>query len=156
MQFLTTCRASRVATVLLSQNVSNFYAALGGSETGKAEADSIFGNLVTKIFHCNGDPVTNEWAATLIGRTRQFFVNANNSYQAGDWLGAVSGLGRGPQTSAGVSESYEFEVQPSVFTTLRTGGREHRGNVDAIVVQSGTTFADTGRPWRLSTFRQAK
>ena len=62
MQFQTTCRSAGVATVFLSQNVSNFYAALGNGERGKAEADSIFANLNTKIFHANGDPVTNEWA----------------------------------------------------------------------------------------------
>jgi len=155
-QFATTCRSARVATVLLSQNVSNFFAVLGGEQAGKAQADSLFGNLNTKIFHANGDPVTNEWAATLIGRTRQFFVNANNSYQPDDWMASGSWSRPEPHTSAGVSESYEYEVQPSVFTTLRTGGPENQCNVDAIVVQNGRTFADTGRGWRLATFGQRR
>ena len=156
MQFQTTCRAARVATVYLSQNLSNFYAALGGEQKGKAETDSLFGNLNTKIFHANGDSVTNEWAATLIGRTRQFLMNANNSYQSGDWLSELTGFGQGSQTSAGAAECYEYEVQPSVFTTLRTGGRENRRNVDVIVFQSGRTFADTGRTWRFHSFQQEK
>jgi hypothetical protein len=156
LQFQTTCRASRVATVLLSQNVSTIYAALGGEQKAKYEVDSIFGNLNTKILHSNGDPATNEWAAGMIGRTRQFFVSANTTYQGGDWLGRAFGLGDGPQTGGGVSESYEYEVQPTVFTTLRRGGRAHRGQVDAVVFQSGRVFADTGRPWRLVTFTQDK
>ncbi|MBL8879957.1 MAG: hypothetical protein JNG88_12625, partial [Phycisphaerales bacterium] len=38
-QFQTTCRSARVATVYLTQNISNVYAALGGESKGKAEAD---------------------------------------------------------------------------------------------------------------------
>jgi hypothetical protein len=154
MQFQTTCRAARVATVYLSQNVSNFYAALGGQQAGRAEADSLFGNLNTKIFHANGDPVTNEWAATLIGRTRQFFVNANNSYQGGGWL--MNGFGQDRHTSAGVNEQMEFELSPAVFPKLRAGGRENNREVDAVVVQSGQVFADTRKIWRFATFRQRR
>jgi hypothetical protein len=152
MQFQTTCRAARVATVYLSQNVSNFYAALGAEQAGRSQADSLFGNLNTKIFHANSDPVTNEWAAALIGRTRQFFINANNSYEPGSWL--LNGIGQDRRATAGVSEQLQYEVQPSVFTTLRTGGRANRKQVDAIVVQNGQKFPDTGRIWRWVTFRQ--
>jgi type IV secretory pathway TraG/TraD family ATPase VirD4 len=154
MQFLSTCRASRVATVYLTQNISNFYAALGGEQKARAEADSLFGNLNLKIFCANGDPVTNEWAANLIGRTRQCFYNANSSHQAGDWFDSVFGFGGGGQTSAGMSEQMDFEVQPSDFTRLRTGGRQNRWNVDAIVFQSGRIFKDTGSTWRHATFKQ--
>lgn len=154
MQFQTTCRASRVATVCLSQNISNFYAVLGGDGAGRAQVDSLFANLCTRIFHANSDNTTNEWAASLIGRTRQFFVNANNNYPAGGWLGGMGSVGSGRQTSAGVSEQMEFEVQPSVFTRLRTGGRENKREVEAIVYQSGQRFADTGRTWRMATFKQ--
>jgi hypothetical protein len=154
MMFQSTCRSYRVATVLLSQNVSNFYAVLGGGEKARSEADSLFGNLNTKICHANGDSVTNEWAAKLIGQSRQFLVNANNSYDPSDWMSAVTGVGRTQQTSSGISESYQFEVQPCVFTTLRTGGYEYNGDVDAIVIQNGKTFRDTSRTWRLATFQQ--
>ncbi len=51
MQFQTTCRSSRVATVYLTQNISNMYAALGGSDQGENQANSLFANLNTKIFH---------------------------------------------------------------------------------------------------------
>jgi hypothetical protein len=153
MQFQTTCRAAKVSTVVLSQNVNNFYAALGGMQKGKAETDSLFGNLNLKILHCNSDPVTNEWAASLIGRTRQFMVNANNNYQPDDSFGALLGMGA-PQTSAGINEVFEFEVQPSAFTQLRTGGPANGWNVDGIIFSGGVWFHATGRNWMRVTFRQ--
>jgi hypothetical protein len=153
-QFQTTCRSSRVATVVLTQNVSNFYAALGGSDQGRAEADSLFANLNTKFFCANSDPVTNEWGASLIGRTRQFFVNANSSNPSMDWFDLMGNFGRTSQNSGGVSESYEYEVQPSAFTTLRTGGEKNNREVDAILFQNGKRFPSTGRTWMPVTFQQ--
>ena len=117
MMFQTTCRSARVATVLLSQNVSNFYAALGGNEKGNAEADSLFANLNTKIYHANSDPVTNEWASNTIGRTRQFFVNASQSRSAADCFGIPFEIDQPSQNSSGVSEQFEFEVQQSVMAS---------------------------------------
>ncbi len=154
-QFQSTCRSSRVAVVLLSQNISNFYAALGGNEKARVETDSLAGNLNTKILHANGDAVSNEWASRMIGRCRQFFMNANNSEQQPDnemtyWLG----FNQPGQNSAGLSEQYEFEVQPSAFTTLRTGGLQHKGLIDAIVFQNGKRFGASGRTWLLTTFKQ--
>ncbi|MHC5542686.1 type IV secretory system conjugative DNA transfer family protein, partial [Singulisphaera rosea] len=153
MQFQTTARSSRVATVLLSQNLSNFYAALGGGDRGKAEADSLLANLNTKIFHANGDPVTNEWASTLVGRTRQFFVNGGNSYQTVDML-SFPWMRSLPSINAGISESFEFELQPSVFTALRRGGFANHGEVDGIIFQGGRRFRANGRSWIRRTFRQ--
>lgn len=158
MMFQATCRSARVATVLLSQNVSNFYAALGGGDKGRVEADSLFANLNTKIFHANSDPVTNEWAASLIGRTRQFFINGNTSYGQDAHVAQLLGLspdGQGCHSSAGFSESYEYEVQPSAFTQLRTGGEANDRCVDAIVFQNGRLFGGSGRTWQRVTFRQA-
>ena len=106
-------------------------------------------NLNTKIFHANGDHVTNEWASQLIGRTRQLFASGNSSHPTSliDW-------GDAPQSSGGFSEAYEFEVQPSVFTRLRTGGPGNGGNVDAIIVRNGRVFPTTGKTWLRTTFRQ--
>lgn len=151
--FQTTCRASRVATVYLSQNVSNFYAALGKGEAGKAEADSLFGNLNTKILCANGDPVTNEWASSLIGRTKQVFVSGNTS-RSTDWTGSMLGLEDPAQNSSGFHEAFEFELQPAAFTRLRNGGPRNRNMVDAIVVRSGRVFESNARIWKPVTFRQ--
>ncbi|MBE7508551.1 MAG: TraM recognition domain-containing protein [Planctomycetia bacterium] len=157
MQFQTTCRSARVATVNLTQNVSNVYAALGGGDKGRAEADSLFANLNTKIFHANGDPVTNEWAASLIGRARQFLASGNSSYDNDHrWAAAVGldWLDGGGSTSAGFSETFEYEVQPREFTRLRTGGPANGWIVDGIVFQNGRTFAASGRTWLKTAFRQ--
>lgn len=154
MQFQTTCRSARVATVLLSQNVSNFYAALGGNEKGRAEATSLFANLNTKVFHANGDPQSNEWAAGLISRTRVLLASGNQSRPEGDLFSALTGWGEQGQTSSGFSETFEFEVQPSEFSALRTGGPANRGVVDAIVFQSGRAFAGSGRTWLPVSFQQ--
>lgn len=154
-QFQTTCRAARVATVLLSQNVSNFYAALGHAETGKAEADSLFGNLNTKIFHANGDPVTNEWASSLIGRSRQVMASGNSSRQTTDWWSRLIGTDDGGQNSSGFNEVYEYEIQPGEFNRLRTGGPRNGNCVDALIVRNGRTFESTNRVWLPATFRQA-
>lgn len=157
MQFQTTCRAARVATVYLTQNVSNVYAALGGGDKGRAEADSLFANLNTKVFHANGDPITNEWAASLIGRSRQFLASGNSSYDNDyRWAAAVGldWLDGGGSTSAGFSETFEYEVQPREFTRLRTGGPDNGWIVEGIVFQNGRTFAASGRTWLKTAFRQ--
>ncbi len=157
MQFQTTCRAARVATVYLTQNVSNFYAALGGGDKARAEADSLFANLNSKVMHCNGDAVTNEWASRLIGRSRQFLASGNNSYDAEDQWTASLGLdwlGHAGHTSAGYSETFELEVQAREFTRLRTGGPANGWMVDGIVFQNGRVFEASGRTWLETAFRQ--
>lgn len=152
--YQTTCRSSRVATVLLSQCVGNFEAALGASEKGKAEAASLFGNLNSKIFNSNGDPVTNQWAATIIGRSRQGFVNGSNSQAGDDWIAAAAGVGGSGQSSSGFSEAFEWDVQPHEFAEMRTGGPANNYLVDAIVYQSGRRFQASGRNWLQTTFKQ--
>jgi len=153
-QFATTCRASRVAIVFLTQNISNFEAALGGNEKAKAETASLFGNLNTKLFHCQSDPVTNQWASNLIGRSLQHFANSNASNNSQDWAAASLGLCLPGQESAGFSEAYEFEVQHGDFSRLRTGGPEHSWEVDAVLFQNGAKFRRTLRPWMPVTFNQ--
>ena len=69
--FQTTARSSKACTVLISQNISNYYVAVGGNNS-KARIDSLLGNLGTKIFHANNDAVTNEWASRVIGKD---FIN---------------------------------------------------------------------------------
>jgi hypothetical protein len=155
--FQQTCRSARVATVYLTQNLSNMHAALGGQEKGKAEAASVLGNLTLKVIHANGDPGTNEWAASLIGRSRQFLANGNTS-RSGDsgWplsLG-IEALSQPTTTSAGFSEAWEYEVQPAAFTRLKTGGPANGWEVEAVLFQNGKRFQGTGKTWMPVTFKQ--
>lgn len=144
----------RVATVYLTQTISNFYAALGGNDLGKSQTDSLAANLNLKIMHANGDPVTNEWCSSLIGRSRQFLTNSNSTQNPAAWPTSWMGLGSAPTTSAGVSETIDFEVQPRRFTTLRRGGRINRRQVDGIIFAGGKRFNTTGRTWMPVTFKQ--
>lgn len=156
MLFATTCRSARVAMILLSQNISNFFAALGGSEKGRAEATSLFSNLNSKILCANAEPVNNEWAAGVIGRTRRVLASGNQSYSAEDERMASLGLdwlGKTGSTSSGFSEAWEHEVEPSVFSKLRMGGPPH-WLVDAIVFQNGRVFSETGKSWMRVSFQQ--
>lgn len=67
-----------------------------------------------------------------------------------DWLGHAG------NTSAGFSESYDFELQPSAFTRLRGGGPTNGWVVDGIVVQDGRAFHATGKTWLPVTFAQRR
>lgn len=157
-QFQSTCRSARCATVYLSQSTTNFLAALGGGDKGQNEALSLFQCLNTKLFHACTD-TTPEWAAKLIGRSKQLFANGNNTYSPEDNMNAMLGLpafGLVGHTSAGFSESYEYEVQPAVFTRLRTGGPAHGWEVDGIVFQNGRVFQGSRRTWLPVTFRQRR
>ena len=153
-EFFATSRSARVINVCLTQNIPNLYAVLGGEQRGKAQVDSLLGNINLKICHANSDPVTNQWASTSIGVSKKLVFNANTTHQGGDWWSSGMGYGLPPQVNAGFTESYELDVQPSEFTRLRMGGRRNRWQADAIVFQNGQLFADTGTTWRRATFRQ--
>lgn len=157
MEFVSTCRDRNVATVMLTQNVNNFYAALSGTEKARAETDSIFGNLNTKLLHASGDPVTNEWMSRVVGRSLQVRMNGNSNYSADDQWTAMLGLdwfGHIGNTSAGFTETLEPEIEPQAFTRLRTGGPAHGWIVDGIVFQNGRVFKSSGRTWLKTSFRQ--
>ena len=72
--FTSTSRSARVANVLLTQSISGVMATLGGGPAGKAEADAYLSNYGTKVLHANTDPASNEYAANLIGRCKQFVI----------------------------------------------------------------------------------
>jgi hypothetical protein len=150
MLFTSTARSSRVCNVLLTQSISGVIAKLGGGPAGKAEADAYLSNYGTKVFHSNTDAVTNEYAATLIGRCKQFMVNSNSSYQQNSGFGSREPTGG----SCGLSEVVEFEVQPREFSKLRTGGIANAGIVDAILFRNGARFRGSGRNWMKVSFKQ--
>jgi len=121
--FQTTARSSRAATVFISQNISNYYVALGG-QNPKAKADALLANLGTKIFHANNDSVTNNWGAETIGKVFKKMRSIN--------LGKTS--------STGISEQLNYQVDPVVFTTLA-----NRSEYNDYCVEGVVTI--TGRQW---------
>lgn len=148
--FQTTARSTRTAVVYATQSISNYLAVFG--EHADAQVHSLMGNLQTQVFCQQADIRTNAYAAELIGRSRQYLVNANSNYQPDDWFSSMLGT-RAGNNSAGVSECFEYEVQPNHFARLRKGGPPE-WIVDSLVYQGGRRFGATGRPWLPVSFGQ--
>jgi len=104
-------------------DLSNYHAMMSGGDKAKAMADSMLGNLSTKFFMQMADSVTNEFAAAMIGRTRQLMVSANTSHGPIEPFAAAFGA-RNTQTSAGVNEIFELKFQPSEFTNCALAARQ--------------------------------
>jgi hypothetical protein len=122
--------------VYLTQNLPSYAAALG-SHGGREAAEAFLGNLQTKIFHANGDPSTNQWAADSIGKSRMFRLNAGISE------GLRGESGTSSNRSAGGTLDFEYAIQPQEFTLLRSGGLENDLLVDAVIFQGGRRWSVT-------------
>ena len=149
MQFQTTARSSRVSTVYLTQNISNYYAALGGDMKAHAEADSLLGNFQTKIFHANGDHPTNVWAADLFAKSLQTRKHTSSSHSAQFGVDVV-----GRHYSEGSNQVVDYDVFPQEFTMLRKGGPDNDLSVDGFVFQGGRRWSATSKNYLKTTFRQ--
>lgn len=125
MQFQATARSSRACTVFLTQNLPNYYAEMGNHD----RVDSLVGNLQTKIWHANSDPATNNFAAEVIGKSWQ--TRQGKSQSLG---GQTLNLGKS------VSESFDYDCPPQLFTRLPKGGPENQYQVGGIVFQSGRAW----------------
>jgi type IV secretory pathway TraG/TraD family ATPase VirD4 len=137
--FQTTARSSRTATVYLTQNFPTLKAKFGGDIKGENKAKGLLGNLVTKIFHANDDPETNQYAAETIGKILQERESKNNSASFGG--GGVQGSG-GKQTNIVV----DYRIQPALFQELLTGGTANNHIVTAVLF-SGGKIMPNGRPY---------
>jgi len=131
--FQTTARSSHVATVYLTQNLPNYFAMLGES---KFETESLMGNLSTKIFHANGDPTTNQWAADVFARSWQTRTSTGHTQDSER---------KGGSHNIGFSEALEFDVLPQAFTSLAKGGPYSNGMVEALIFQGGRLWNATGK-----------
>lgn len=125
--FLQTARSNKVATVYMTQNISNYHVALAG-RAGIAATDSLIGNFQTKIFHANGDPVTNEWAERLFAHERATLLGVN-------WGGSNQG--------GNVSQAWLPAIPAAEFMRLKKGGRAMSNTVEAYVFVSGHPWLRT-------------
>lgn len=150
--FQSTARSSRCATVYLTQNLPTFYGLMNHPQA-RQRVDGFMGNLNTKIFHANNCPVTNQWAAEHIGRSWKPQLSSTLSHPSRDILGLRSPFAT-PSGSTTVSQSLQFELEPGVFTRLRTGGEGNNLTVDAYLLKSGTTFRSSGKQYILISFQQ--
>lgn len=132
-QFQSTARSSRACTVYLTQNLPSYHSVFGGANS-RADADMFLGNLVTKIFHANGDSTTNQWAAETIGKERQVVLQPMSVH-------STVGKDSTPPAASqgGFSTQLQYAVEPQTFTMLRRGGAPDF-HVDGIVFQGGRTW----------------
>jgi hypothetical protein len=149
-EFQTTARSSRTCTVYLTQSLSNYHAKLGAEGSARAKADSLLGNLQTKIFHANGDSVTNNWASELFAKSWQYHYNTS-SQQPDSSTETNNDTAR---LSHGTTQSLDFEVLPQEFTSLRKGGPPNDNQVDAIIFQGGRVWNATGKNYLRTFFQQ--
>lgn len=100
-EFQSTARSARACTVYLTQNLPTFYAQIGGRNPEHI-ADSLLGNFQTKIFHANGDPKSNQWAADLIGKSVQY----RRTYGEGERYGQSTGINESRSENVGISDTH--------------------------------------------------
>lgn len=127
--FQTTARSSRVATVLLTQNIPNYLMTLGGGADSRAFVDSLLGNLVTKIFHNNTCAVTNRYASDLFAKEWRSIPGSSQQISEGKVSLSQS---QGPQLVD--------VVDPREYSNLAKGGPPYGFQVEAIVHQGGKRF----------------
>ena len=145
-KFQTTARSSRTLTVYATQNLDNLY-----DGYGKEKANSLLGNLATKIFCQNGDHTTNKWAADSIGQA----VLRRHSQNIGDSKsGGMKGdYNQSDNFSEGWSEQKDYKVDIIQFTTLQSGGPRGQCQVGYIYWQSGRILKN-GDVYVRSTIKQ--
>jgi hypothetical protein len=152
--FQDTARSSRVCRVVLTQNLSSFYKELG--RDGVETANSVFGNLNTKVFHNNSHPETNEWAAKHFGseiHMRQTYSHAPPPPARDFFDGLRQSIDPPNTTSVSAAEHWEYAVRPEEFNKLRTGGPENNYLVDAYITWMGLS-AENDRHFTKMAFLQ--
>ncbi|MDP1799352.1 MAG: TraM recognition domain-containing protein [Planctomycetaceae bacterium] len=151
--FQSTARSSRVCTVYATQNLPSLYAAMGGGEVGKQQADALLGNLQTKILHANGDTLTNDWAANLIGKSWQYRTSIGSGSPAAADARTLFHPLQSRSVNASVNEQFDFDVPPQQWTTLKMGGPPEFVS-EAIAFQAGRRWGLTGKNYLKVLFPQ--
>lgn len=128
--FQSTARSSRIATVYLTQNLPGFYTAMGAGDGRQAEhrVNAFLSTLSTKIFHCNNEADTNDWASSLIGEA--YTEDVSSSINVGEKF----------NFSKGSAYSLERMVRPEAFSRLKTGGPLNNYLVEAYIHCQSKTF----------------
>jgi len=146
--FVTTARSSRTSAVYATQSVATLLEAFGG-HGAESRMQSFLGNTQLQIHHQQSDTRTISYLQELTGNSLRHFVSSNTS-RGQDWLGPL--MGDASSGSAGISESYEFDLQASDLNSLAKGGPPHF-YTEAIVYMGGRVFA-SGKTWSRARFPQ--
>jgi len=141
LEFQQTARSAGVATFYLTQNIPNYYVSLG--DDGQNKANSLLGNLSTKIFLAQPDAATNEWAAKIFGESWALQTSSSSSFDHEDE----------PRMSANISEHKRHIIEPIEFTTLLRGGPKNDYIVSALIHQIGRIWS-SGENYLEAFFKQ--
>jgi hypothetical protein len=147
--FQATARSSRVARVLISQNLSNFYSRLGGGQRAKHLFDSLAANLNTRIFHSNGDMLTNEWASRMFGTK----AGSGSSTQV---MQGLDQRFQPPHLTQSSNSHPQPILMPEDFAELRFGGKREGFLTEAYIYRVGMRTKQTGKPFLRAGFRVEK
>lgn len=126
--FQQTCRGSRVANVVLTQNILNLSEELKEQQPG-SKTKSFLGNLGIKIFHQQNDIETCNYASDQLGKVYKYL----DSYNAG------ANEQNHSHSSFGASRQLAYILEPVEFTRLVKPDSTNP-LAEAIVYQSGKTF----------------
>lgn len=148
--FASISRESKVVNIWLTQSIASLYTVLGGDESGKAACDAILGLANLKIFHSNACPLTNQWAADLIGRRRLQMHSSSVQHPNHRMLASLE---QPASVTSSVSESFEYAVMPHEFAELRKGGKPHM-ETDTIVFAGGRHWVASDESYLRVTFKQ--
>ncbi|MGA0556820.1 type IV secretory system conjugative DNA transfer family protein [Larkinella sp. VNQ87] len=121
--FQATARSSRVATLYITQNLPNYYAAIG--EKSEHRVKGFLGTMACKIFTANADNETNEYASKLIGDG--YFIDQSRSVTLSQTISQTQGQ----------SLKLERVVRPEQFQSLKTGGPKNNYRVEAYLHRQG-------------------
>lgn len=142
MFFQQTARASRVATVYLTQNVGNYAIALG-RHGNDSQVSSFLGNLQTKIFHTNGDPVTNQFAENTFGK-QWISVRSRSQNQSSSVQDGRMSINKGDGDN--VHPQMVPVVEAREFTLLASGGTRFDFRIQAWIFQAGRNWKHADTP----------
>lgn len=143
-------RESRTINIWMTQSINSLLAALGADDSGRAACDALLGMANYKIFHANGDSVTNTWAAESIGK-RVLLTRGVSVQHPPHRLFQL--IAEEPGFSTSTNESIEYVVMPHVFTALKRGGPPHM-KTDIVVFASGRTWKSTGESFLFTSLKQ--
>lgn len=125
--YQATARSSRISTVYITQNLPNYYAAMGGNRA-EYRVKSFIGTLATKIFHANSDIETNKYASELIGET---FVEIETK---------GTNVSKDMSQNRSVQIKLEKAIRPEEFVRLRTGGPDNKFFVQGVLHRQGDSI----------------
>lgn len=142
--FQSTCRSFKVCTVYLTQNKPGYLLELRDEHRIAA----LMGNLRNKFFHANDCPVTNSFAANLIGKEWQTRTSAggnrnstNPDQESSNWSS---------------QRQRDYRIQPEEFLSLKTGGADFGNETEAVFFRSPNFIKLAFDQWPPLERRQGK